>query len=103
MDIESGKVVWRHLTRTRPSSAALTTAGGLAIVGDGDRYLYVHDAANGNILFQVRLPGNVRGFPITYAVRGKQYVAIPVGVSGAIGGNTMFVFTLPERAAVSRR
>jgi alcohol dehydrogenase (cytochrome c) len=79
MDIKTGKVLWKHETRLPMTSAALTTAGGLAIVGDSDRYLYVHDAATGKILFQTRLPSAVHGFPITYAIKGTQYLAVPVG------------------------
>lgn len=30
-----------------------------------------------------RLPTSAQGFPITYAVKGKQYVAVPAGVGGA--------------------
>ena len=109
----NGDVLWRHQTRTVIDSAALTTEGGLAIVGDWDRNLYVHDAASGDILFQSRLPSSVTGFPITYAVQGRQFLAIPVGtdpsmwsdISGQLtpernrptaGGHAIFVFTLPE-------
>ena len=109
----NGDVLWRHQTRTVIDSAALTTEGGLVIVGDWDRNLYVHDAASGDILFQSRLPSSVTGFPITYAVQGRQFLAIPVGtypsmwsgVSGQLtperkrptaGGHAIFVFTLPE-------
>ncbi len=108
-----GNVLWRHRTRTAIDSAALTTGGGLAIVGDWDRYLYVHDAATGEIVFQTRLPSSVSGFPITYAVGGRQYLAVPVGtdpsmwsgISGqltpeknrpAAGGHAIFVFTLAD-------
>jgi alcohol dehydrogenase (cytochrome c) len=82
MDV-TGKPLWRHETRLPMASAALTTGGGLAIVGDTDRYVYVHDAASGKILFQSRLPTAAQGFPITYAVKGKQYLAIPVGTGPA--------------------
>jgi hypothetical protein len=78
-------VIWRHRTRTSISSSALTTGGGLAVVGDADRYLYIHDAATGKILYQTRLPSAPKGFPMTYAVRGKQYLAIPVGEAGQYG------------------
>jgi alcohol dehydrogenase (cytochrome c) len=104
MDIRNGNVLWKHPTRLPMTAAALTTAGGLAIVGDADRYLYVHDATSGKILFQMRLPHPVQGFPVTYAVRGRQYLAIPTS-SGSLGsqestgaGNVVFVFALPERA-----
>ena len=114
MDIKTGKVLWRHQTRLPMASAALTTAGGLAIVGDSDRYLYIHDAASGKIVFQTRLPTAVQGFPITYTVKGQQYLAVPVGTGdgGWLGTgarltqtkappaiNAIFVFKLPDRAA----
>ena len=51
----------------------------MVITGDWDRNLYVYDAATGKILFQTRLPSAVHGFPVTYAVKGKQYLAIPYG------------------------
>jgi alcohol dehydrogenase (cytochrome c) len=112
MDIRSGRVLWRHRTRTRMQSAALTTAGGLVVVGDWDRHLYVHDAKTGKILFQTRLPSAVQGYPITYAVKDKQYIAVPVGAGSALfnipnqlfpeknpppPGNALFVFALPDR------
>ncbi|MBI3320557.1 MAG: PQQ-binding-like beta-propeller repeat protein [Candidatus Omnitrophica bacterium] len=103
MDIKSGKILWRHSMRSAPGSAALTTAGGLAIVGDSDRYLYIDDVVTGRNLFRTRLSAPVTGFPMTYAVQGKQYLAVPVGSRGSVGGNAMYVFALPERAALSRR
>ena len=51
------------------------------------------------MLFRTRLPGSVQGFPITYAVGGRQYLAAPVG-----GGrsNAVYVFALPERSVAAR-
>jgi alcohol dehydrogenase (cytochrome c) len=93
MDIKTGKVLWRHETSPSTTSAALTTGGGLAIVGDGDRYLWIHDAATGAVLFRTRLPASPRGFPVTYAVRGRQYIAVP---TNGRAGNQLFVFAVPE-------
>ena len=94
MDITSGDIIWRHAMRTRPLSAALTTAGGLVVGADTDRNLYFHDAEDGEVLFQTRLPASVQGFPISYAVGGRQYVAAPVGGSRS---NAIYVFALPEQ------
>ncbi len=108
-----GVVRWRHQTRTAIDSAVLTTGGGLVVAGDWDRFLYIHDARSGEILFQTRMSSSVSGFPITYAVDGQQYLAVPVGtdpslwsgISGqltpekhrpAVGGHAIVVFTLPE-------
>ena len=95
MDIDTGEVRWRHSTATRPAAAALTTGGGLVVSADTDRHLFIHDAETGDVLFRTRLAGSVRGFPMTYAVDGRQYLAAPVG-----GGrtNAVYVFALPERA-----
>ena len=112
MSMRTGEVLWRHRTRTPMNTAALTTAGGLAVAGDWDRHLYVYDAADGEILWQTRLPTSVQGFPISYAVDGMQYLAVPVGTGGASWntlvpteltpekrhpptGNAVFVFALP--------
>ena len=112
MSMRTGEVLWRHRTRTPMNTAALTTGGGLAIVGDWDRHLYVHDASTGEILWQTRLPTSVQGYPVSYAVDGTQYLAVPVGTGGASWntlvpaeltpekqrpptGNAVFVFALP--------
>ena len=99
MDIDSGEIVWRHSTASRPGAAALTTAGGLVVSADTSRNLFIHDVETGEVLFRTRLPGSVQGFPITYAVGGRQFLAAPVG-----GGrsNAMYVFALPERALAAR-
>ena len=93
MDIDSGEIRWRHSMSSRPGSAALTTGGGLVVGADTDRHLYAFDAATGDILFRTRLPGSVQGFPITYAVDGRQYLAAPVGGNRT---NAVYVFALPE-------
>ena len=112
LSMRTGEVLWRHRFRTPINSAALTTGGGLAVAGDWDRHLYVFDAADGEILWQTRMPTSVQGFPISYAVGGKQYLAVPVGTGGAswtsqipqqltpekqrpVGANAIFVFALP--------
>ncbi len=79
------------------NTAALTTSGGIAVAGDWDRFLYVYDARDGDILWQTRLPTSVQGFPITYAVDGKQYVAVPVGVGGASWNNLVPAELTPEK------
>lgn len=97
MSAKTGRVLWRHRTRTPPNTSALTTGGGLVIVGDWDRYLYVHDAATGKILYQTRLPTSVQGYPISYAVAGRQYLAVPVGTGGGAWVNTIPAEVIPEK------
>ena len=113
MDMRTGDVRWRRRFTTPINSAALTTDGGLAFAGSWDRYIYAFDADDGETLWQTRLPTSVQGFPISYAVDGTQYVAVPVGTGGASwggmipadllpdekrpgGGNGLFVFALGQ-------
>jgi alcohol dehydrogenase (cytochrome c) len=91
----------------------LATAGGVVFGGDWARNFYAFDAQSGDVLWEVTLPQAAQGYPITYAVDDRQYVAIPIGVGGATwstsvpealapevrrptGGNMMMVFALPE-------
>ena len=55
--------------------------------GTGD--VYAFDAKTGRELFKYGSRTNgVRASPLTYAVNGKQYVAM-------VGGNSVLVFALP--------
>jgi alcohol dehydrogenase (cytochrome c) len=113
LNVDTGDVLWEHPLRTTANTAMLTTAGGLVFGGDWDRNLFAFDEATGDILWQTRLPQAAQGYPISYEVDGRQYVAVPVGVGGAswstsvpeeltpevkrpTTGNALMVFALPE-------
>jgi alcohol dehydrogenase (cytochrome c) len=89
-------------------------------VGDWNRYLHAFDVKTGDLLWQTRASASVQGYPISYAVAGRQYIAVPVGI-GATGtwfglvpnklvpeikrpsnGNAIVVFALPQPAQASR-
>ena len=113
LDIPSGDVKWRYRQRAPINTAAMTTAGGLVFVGDWNRYLYAFDAETGDKLWQTRVNTSAHGFPISYMIDGRQFVALPVGVGGASWstllprdlapelarpnhGNSIHVFALPQ-------
>ena len=97
MDMRTGDVRWRRRFETPINSAALTTDGGLAFAGSWDRYIYAFDADDGETLWQTRLPTSIQGFPISYAVDGTQYIAVPVGTGGASWGGLIPADLLPHR------
>jgi alcohol dehydrogenase (cytochrome c) len=112
LDLTTQQIVWTHRQRIPVAGATLATAGGVLFNGDLDRYFYAYDQANGDVLWRTRLNAAPESFPITYAVNGKQYVAVVAGGGSAFGANgrglvpellspaanvTLHVFELPDR------
>ena len=114
LDLRTGETLWRQRLRVPYNTAALTTGGGLVFIGDWGRHVFAYDVRNGEPLWQSRLSTMANGFPITYAVDGRQFVAFVAGPSiGASswatilpgdlipdehnprGGSGVFVFALP--------
>ena len=102
---------WSYEQRASFSTGVVTTASGLAFVGDVDRYFNAFDVRTGELLWQVRLGNSASGFAITYAIDGTQYVAVPTetgpfsnirrtvspDVYAPSVGGALYVFALPER------
>jgi glucose dehydrogenase len=74
--------VWTVRQRAPQTTGVLATAGGVVFAGALDRYFRAYDAANGKVLWQTRLGDVSSSPPISYAVNGKQYVALVVGRGG---------------------
>ena len=101
---ETGETAWVHEQRAATMSL-VTTGGGLVFGGDVNGRFRAFDQATGEVLWEVNLGSSVSGFPITYAVDGRQYVAVSTGTQRFVNltpelspsqGNNLFVFGLPE-------
>ncbi|HEX6997883.1 MAG TPA: PQQ-binding-like beta-propeller repeat protein [Gammaproteobacteria bacterium] len=105
---ETGRTAWKHEQRAGVLSL-VSTGGGLLFGGDVNGRFRAFDQETGEVLWEVNLGAPVNGYPISFAVDGKQYVAVSTGGSGlAYGlarlspelrpgtGNQLFVFALPD-------
>lgn len=79
INTETMELAWRHREMAPPSTAALSTGGGLVFGGFLDQSFKAFDAETGEVLWQQDLEHLPSSFPISYAVDGKQYVAIVRG------------------------
>ena len=82
IDVETMEERWSVEQRAAYMTAVLTTRGGLAFVGDVDRYFRALDVDTGNVLWETRLGTSVQGFPVSYGVNGAQYIAVSTGLGG---------------------
>ena len=80
ISVETGQAVWKHEQRAGTLSV-MTSGGGLVFGGDDNGRFRALDDKTGKVLWEVNLGSPVSGFPITYAVDGKQYVAVTTGNS----------------------
>ena len=81
-DVDSMEEEWAIQQRAPFLTAALTTAGGLVFIGDYDRYVHAYDVETGQELWRTRLATSAQGFPVSFAIDGEQYIAIPSGREG---------------------
>ncbi len=107
INVSTGQTAWK-LDQRAGALSLMSTAGGLLFGGDTNGRFRAFDQRNGEILWEINLGAPVNGYPATFAVDGKQYVAVSTGGSGlALGlgrlapeqrpgnGNQLFVFALP--------
>ena len=95
---ETGKTTWKYEQRAGMMSI-VATGGGLIFAGDTNGRFRAFDQDNGKILWEVNLGSPVTGYPITYSVAGKQYVAVSTGNSLVSGGLNRLAPELKPSAA----
>src|SRR5690606_10404695 len=116
-DLTSGEIVWKHKNGTVVDSSPLPlpfkmgvpnlggpimTASGVAFLsGTLDYYVRAYNVANGDQLWESRLPAGGQATPMTYIGEdGRQYVLVVAGGHGSLGtkaGDDVIAYALPEK------
>ena len=103
---ETGAIAWKYEQRAATASL-FASGGGLVFVGDANGRFRALDDRTGESLWEVNVGSSLSGFPISYAVDGKQYVVASTGAANPMSflaltpelrpsvGNNIFVFALP--------
>jgi len=111
-NVDTMEEVWSYQQRASFHTGTMSTGGNLVFVGDLDRRFKAFDVTTGEIVWETRLGTSVQGHPVSFAVDGKQYIAVtaalggtsPRAVPGVIlteikyprSGNAVYVFSLPD-------
>ncbi|HVY63258.1 MAG TPA: PQQ-dependent dehydrogenase, methanol/ethanol family [Gammaproteobacteria bacterium] len=78
---------WEYRMADITWGGVLSTAGDLVFGGGREGYLLALDAKSGELLWRASLGGQINSAPMSFAVNGRQYVAIAAG-------SALFAFAL---------
>src|SRR5262249_5805821 len=90
LDPETGRTMWDFkIFQGSLTNGVLATAGNVLFASIRDGNFVALDATTGKHLWHIQTGGNSASSPISYAVDGRQFVAIAAG-------NTLYSFAIPE-------
>jgi quinohemoprotein ethanol dehydrogenase len=91
------QLIWEVPTEAYWDGGVLSTEGGLVIQGDIAGRLNIYAANSGKLLKRAELGSSIMAAPMTYRLRGVQYIAVMAGYGGGQIGAP-----LPENSAAYR-
>jgi alcohol dehydrogenase (cytochrome c) len=89
VDPKTGERKWEFKMTDVTDSGVLSTASDLVFAGGREGYVFALDAKTGSLLWKSMVGGQVAAGPMSYAVNGRQYVAVSAG-------NNLFVWALRQ-------
>jgi alcohol dehydrogenase (cytochrome c) len=122
IDLATGQAAWRYDTAWPMYAGVLATGGGVLFIGNPQGELEALDQKTGRKLWGFKTGSGIVTNPMSFAVDGRQYVAISSGwsivpskaIAGAklldtpgqktvLGSAMLFVFALPDAQRVSEQ
>jgi alcohol dehydrogenase (cytochrome c) len=87
-NVDTGQRVWTHRFRRSPNwGSMLVTAGGVVFSGGTvDRNVHAFDATSGKLLWEFTASSGILAPPSSFAMNGKQYLAVLAGWGGDARG-----------------
>jgi alcohol dehydrogenase (cytochrome c) len=101
VDPEDGSIRWRYASPTPLVAGVTATAGGLVFTADLAGRVLAFDADRGTLLWRGRTGQPIGGGVVSYAVGGRQYIAVASGLHAPTtwqlesSAATVVVFALP--------
>jgi quinoprotein glucose dehydrogenase len=114
VDLAAGRIAWHRplgsmsevFASVPPNSGSLllggpiVTASGLIFIGATfDKRFRALSSATGDELWSAELPAGAHAQPMTYEIKGKQYVVVAAGghakITETVVGDTVVAFALP--------
>jgi PQQ-dependent dehydrogenase (methanol/ethanol family) len=103
IDAATGRIRWQRSAAQPLVGGLLVTAGGVVFAGEGSGAFRAYDARSGQSLWSYMAEAGVNAPPVTYAVNGRQYVAVAAGGNSLFNfktGDQLLVFALPDAPAI---
>ncbi|HEX5227449.1 MAG TPA: PQQ-dependent dehydrogenase, methanol/ethanol family [Bryobacteraceae bacterium] len=88
-DPKTGERKWNFPMSDITWGGVLTTESDLLFSGGREGYFFALDDRTGKLLWKVSLGGQMNSGPMSFAINGKQYIAVNVGTA-------LFTFALPQ-------
>ena len=87
-NVDTGQRAWTHpYAKSENWGAVLATGGGVVFSGGtNDRHIHAFDAASGKLLWEFPTNSGILAPPASFAIDGKQYIAVHAGWGGDARG-----------------
>jgi alcohol dehydrogenase (cytochrome c) len=90
LSVDSGETLWSFsLPRFAPQAGVLATAGHVVFAGSAEGSFFALNEDNGMPLWHFRTGGQIYASPLSFAVEGRQFIAVAAG-------NLVYSFALPQ-------